>query len=64
METLLLIIVDSPFQYVLHSYGLYLVSTYKYEIGNCFSESIYYLLDNYLSSLQLKQNNIANLNQC
>jgi hypothetical protein len=64
METLLLIFDDSSFQHVLHSYGLHFVSTYKYEIGNCFFESIYYLLDNHLSSLELKQNNIAYLNQC
>jgi hypothetical protein len=36
METLLLNLVDSLFEHVLHSYGLYLVSTYKYEIGNYF----------------------------
>jgi hypothetical protein len=64
MEILLLNLVDSSFQHVLHSYGLHLVSTYKYEIGNFFFESMYYLLDNHLSSLELKQNNIANLNQC
>ncbi len=36
METPLLNLVDSSFEHVLHSYGLHLVSTYKYEIGNCF----------------------------
>jgi hypothetical protein len=34
METILLNLIDSSFEHVLHSYGLCLVSTYKYEIGN------------------------------
>jgi len=54
METLSLNIVDSSFEHVLHSYGLHLVSTYKYEIGNYYFYFISYLLDNHLSSLELK----------
>ncbi len=57
-------LVDSSFEHVLHSYGLHLVSTYKYEIGNCLFYYIFYLLDNHLSSLELRQNNMAHLNQC
>jgi hypothetical protein len=53
METLLLNLVDSSFEHVMHSYGFHLVLTYKYEIGNYFFDSISYLLDNHLSSLQL-----------
>ncbi len=34
METPLLNLLDSSFEHVLDSYGLHLVSTYKYEIGN------------------------------
>jgi hypothetical protein len=64
METPLLNFVDSTFEHVLHSYGLHLVSTYKYEIGNCFFLSISYFLDNHLSSLQLRKNSMAHLNQC
>jgi hypothetical protein len=51
METPLLNLVDSSFEHVLHSYGLHLVSTYKYEMNNCLFDSISYLLDNHLSSL-------------
>jgi hypothetical protein len=36
METPLLNIVDSSFEHVLHSYGLHIVSTYKFEIGIVF----------------------------
>jgi len=64
METPSLNLVDSPFQHVLHSYGLHLISTYKYEIDNYLFDSIFYLLDNHLSSLELRQNNMAHLNQC
>jgi hypothetical protein len=64
METLLLNVVDSSFEHVLHSYGLHLVSTYKYEIGNCLFDFIFYLLINDLSSLELRQNSMAHLNQC
>jgi hypothetical protein len=55
---------DSSFEHVLHSYGLHLVSTYKYETRNFFYISIFYLLDNHLSSFQLRQNIMAHLNQC
>jgi hypothetical protein len=34
METTLSNIVDSSFEHVLHSYGILVVSTCKYEIGN------------------------------
>ncbi len=64
METPLLNLVDSSFEHVLHSYGLHLVSTYKYEMNNCLFDSISYLLNNHLSSLQLRQNSMAHLNQC
>jgi hypothetical protein len=64
METPLLNVVDSSFKYILHSYGLHLVSTYKYEIGNCFFDFISYILDNYLSSLESRQNSMVHLSQC
>jgi hypothetical protein len=64
METSSLNLVDSSFEHVLHSYDLHLVSTYKYEIGNYLFGFISYLLDNHLSTLELKQNNMAHLNQC
>ncbi len=35
METTLLNIVDPSIKHVLYSYGICLVLTYKYEIGNC-----------------------------
>jgi hypothetical protein len=63
METPLLNLVDLSFEHPLHSYGLHLVSRYKYEICNCLFVSIVYLLDNQLSSLKLKQNNMTHLNQ-
>jgi hypothetical protein len=63
METHSLNLVDSSFEHVLHSYGLHLVSRYKYEIHNYHFYFIFYLLDNHLSSLELKQNNMAHLNQ-
>jgi hypothetical protein len=50
METPLLNLIDSSFEHVLHSYGLHLISTYKYEINNCLFDFIFYLLDNHLSS--------------
>ncbi len=64
METPLLNLVDSSLEHVLHSYGLHLVSTYKYEIKNYLFDFIFYLLDNHLSSLEMKQNNMAHLYQC
>ncbi len=45
METPLLNLIDSLFEHVLHSYGLHLVSTYKYEISKKTIDSIFYLLD-------------------
>jgi hypothetical protein len=59
MKTPSLNFFDSSFEHVLHSYGLHVVSTYKYEIRNCLFDSIFYLLDNHLSSLELRQNNMA-----
>jgi hypothetical protein len=64
MQTTSLNILDSSFEHVLHSYGFHLVSTYKYEIGNCLFYYICYLLDNHLSSLELMQNSMAHSNQC
>jgi len=64
METSLLNLVDSWFEHVLHSYDLHLISTYKYEICNCIFDYISYLLDNHLSSFELRKNNMAHLNQC
>jgi hypothetical protein len=64
METPLLNFIDSSFEHVLHSYGLHLISTYKYEIGNRLFYFIYYILDNHLSFLQLMQNDMVHLNQC
>ncbi len=57
METLSLNFVDSSFEH--HSYGLHVVLTYKYEISNCFFYYISYLLDNHLSSFELRQNSMA-----
>jgi hypothetical protein len=64
MQTILLNLVDSSFEHVLHSYGSQLISTYKYEIGNCVFYYISYLLNNHLSSFELEQTNITHLNQC
>ncbi len=64
METILSNFVDSSYEHVLHSYGLCLVLTYKYEIGNYLFYHISYLLDNHFSSLELRQNNVPHLNQC
>ncbi len=41
METTLSNLIDLSFEHVLHSYGLHLVSEYKYEIGNYFFDSIF-----------------------
>ncbi len=64
METPLLNFVVSSFEHVLHSYSHHLISTYKYEIGNCLFYFISYLLDNHLSSFKLRQNSMVDLNQC
>jgi hypothetical protein len=64
METPSINLIDSSFQHVLHSYDLHLISTYKYEICNYLFDSIFYLLDNHLSFLKLRQNKMAHLNQC
>lgn len=49
-------LVHSSFEYLLHLYDLHLVSRYKlYEASNYLFNSIYYLLNNQSSSLQLKQ---------
>jgi hypothetical protein len=64
MEPPSLNLFDSSFEHLLHSYDMHLVSTYKYDIGNCLFDFISYLLDNHLSSLELLQTNMAHLNQC
>jgi hypothetical protein len=64
MKILLLNLIDSSFEHVLHSYGLHLISTKKYEICNSFLYYISYLLYNQLSSLELRQNGMAHLNKC
>jgi hypothetical protein len=64
MKTPLLNLVDSSFEHVMHLYNLHLVLTYKYKIGNYLLDFRFYLLDIHLSSLELKQNNMAHLNQC
>jgi hypothetical protein len=64
METTSSIFFYSPFGHVLHSYGFRLVSTYKYETCNYLFNSISYLLDNHLSSLQLRQISMTHLNEC
>jgi hypothetical protein len=51
-------------KHVLHSYGFHLVSTYKYDIGNCLFYFMSYLWNNHLSFLELRQNNMAHLNWC
>jgi len=64
METPLLNLVDSSFEHVLNSYGLHVISTYKYEISNCLFDFISYLLDNHLLSFELRQNKAYILNVC
>ncbi len=59
MKTPSLNLVDSSFEHVLHSYGLHLVSTYKYEIVNYLFDYISYVLDNHFSFIELKKNNMA-----
>jgi hypothetical protein len=61
MKTIVSNFIDSSFEHVLHSYGLCLVSTYKYEIRNCLFYLISYLLDNHFL---LTQTNMTHLNQC
>jgi hypothetical protein len=63
IETPSLNLVDSSFEHVLHAYDFHLVSTYKYEIGNWLFGSISYLLDNHLSTLKVRQNNMAHVNR-
>ncbi len=62
METLSLNLVDSSFEHVLHLNDFHLVSTYKYEIQNCLFHFLFLLLDNHLSTLELRQYNMAHLN--
>jgi hypothetical protein len=64
METPLLNIVDSSLGPALQSYGLHIILTYKYERSNYFKNFMFYLLDNHLSYLELRQNNITHSNQC
>jgi hypothetical protein len=49
METPLLNVLDSSFEHVLDSYGIHLLSTYKYEISKKKKDFISYLLDHHLS---------------
>jgi hypothetical protein len=42
METFTSNIVNSSFEHVLHPYGFHLISTYTYEVGNYFFDSIFY----------------------
>jgi hypothetical protein len=63
METFTSNIVNSSFEHVLHSYGFHLISTYTYEVGNYFFDSIFYWLENQLSFLQVKQNSMTHLSQ-
>jgi hypothetical protein len=62
MEIFTLNIFDSSFEFVLCSYEFFLVSTYKHEIRNCLFYYLFYLLDDQLLSLQVKQISIAHLN--
>jgi hypothetical protein len=57
-------LVDSSFEHILHWYGRHLVSIWKYEIGKKKLDSRTYLLNNHLSSFELRQNNMVDLNQC
>lgn len=50
MQKFTLDLIHSLFEHLLHSYNLHLVSTYKYEVGNCLFNFISYLLNNQLSS--------------
>lgn len=63
MEIFTLNLLDSLFELVLRSYEFFLVSTYKYEVNNCLLYFIFYLLDDQLLSLQVKQIGITHLNQ-
>jgi len=54
MKTFSLNLVNSLFEHVLHSYGLHLISTYKYEIGDCFFHFITNLSNNHLSFFELR----------
>jgi hypothetical protein len=47
-------LLDSSFKHVLHSYGIFEVSTCKYEIDNYLFYSIFYLLNNHLSYSRIK----------
>jgi hypothetical protein len=62
METFVSNFVGSSFKHALRSYDLCLVLTYEYEISIFLKN--YILLDNQLSFLQVRQNNMAHLNQC
>jgi hypothetical protein len=56
METHLLNLLDSSFENVLDSYGLHLVSTYKYEISNFFLilYLIYWIIIYHQTSIKAK----------
>jgi hypothetical protein len=52
------------FNDVLSSSNIHLVSTYKYDVGNCLFDFISYLLKCLLTSLQIKWNSMQYLKQC
>jgi hypothetical protein len=64
METPSLNLIDPSFEHALHSYDLHLVPTYKIWNRQFLFYFIFYLLDNHLSSFELRQNNKAHINQC
>jgi hypothetical protein len=49
------------FNDVLFSSNFRLVSTYKYDVGNCLFDFIFYLLKSSLTSLQIKENSMQYL---
>jgi hypothetical protein len=64
MEVFTSNLVNPSFEHVLHSYDFCKISTYKYEVKKYFFDSISYLLNNQLSYLKVRHNNMAHLNQC
>jgi len=58
MDVFISNLVNLSFEHVLHSYGIHIVSTYTYEVGNCIFDFISYLLDQ-ISSLEVSQNSMT-----
>jgi hypothetical protein len=52
------------FNDVVYSCNLHLISSYSYDVGNCLFDSIFYLLEYSLTSLQIRQNNMQYLKEC